>query len=80
MATPMAWPLRFQPSQNVAALIVAGLASTGGTRIERVGRTVAVMRKGRLTQASWMKDGLIYSVVGELSESELLATLDEMRL
>ena len=44
MATPMAWPLRFQPGQNVAALIVAGLASTGGTRIERVGRTVAVMR------------------------------------
>jgi hypothetical protein len=51
MATPMAWPLGFQLHQSVAALIVAGLISTGGTRIERVGRTVAVMREGRLAQA-----------------------------
>jgi len=65
---------------SIYVMTAAGLSPTGGIDIERVGRTVAVMRKGRLTQASWMKDGLIYSVVGELSESELLATLDEMRL
>jgi len=28
---PMAWPLRFPPGESVAALIVAGLNSTGGT-------------------------------------------------
>ena len=73
MATPMAWPLRFRPRQSVAALNVAGLTPTGGIRIERVGRTVAVMRECRLTQANWMKDGLIYSVVGSSPSRDYLS-------
>jgi anti-sigma factor RsiW len=65
---------------SIYIMTAAGLSPRGGIDIERVGRTVAVMREGRLAQASWMKDGLIYSVVGELSQTGLLAALDEMHL
>ena len=57
-----------------------GLSPTGDLRIEHVGRTLLFTRDGHLTQASWIKDGLIYSVVGELSEPRLLAALDDMHL
>ena len=57
-----------------------GLSPTGDLRIEHVGRTLLFTRDGHLTQASWIKDGLIYSVVGELSEPGLLAALDDLTL
>jgi anti-sigma factor RsiW len=57
-----------------------GLSLTGRTRTERIGRTLLVTQEGHLTQASWIEDGLIYSVVGELSEPELLAALDDLNL
>jgi anti-sigma factor RsiW len=65
---------------SIYVMTANGLALTGRTRTERIGRTLAVTREGRLTQASWIEDGLIYSVVGELSEPELLATLDDLNL
>jgi anti-sigma factor RsiW len=55
-----------------------GLSPTGVTRVERAGRALAVTREGRLSQASWKQNNLIYSVVGELSEAALLTALDEL--
>ena len=65
---------------SIYVMTAAGLSPTGGAEIEHIGRTVVVIREGRLTQASWTKDGLLYSVVGELSEPRLLAALDDMHL
>jgi len=55
------------------------LSPSGLGRIERAGTTLALTREGRLNQASWKENGLIYSVVGELSEPALLTALDELR-
>jgi anti-sigma factor RsiW len=65
---------------SIYVMTADGLNPTGGTRIERVGRTLGITREGHLTQASWSENGLIYSVVGELSEPGLLAALDELKL
>ena len=56
-----------------------GLSLTGNNRIERAGRTLTLTQEGRLSQASWTENGLIYSVVGELPEVALVTTLDEVR-
>jgi anti-sigma factor RsiW len=56
-----------------------GLSLTGNNRIERAGRTLTLTQEGRLSQASWIENGLIYSIVGELPELALLTTLDEVR-
>ncbi len=55
-----------------------GLSPTGSRRLEHAGRTLTLTREGHLSQASWTENGLIYSVVGELSELSLLTTLDEL--
>ena len=65
---------------SIYVMTANGLSLTGRTRTEHIGRTLAVTREGHLTQASWIGDGLIYSVVGELSEPGLLAALDELKL
>jgi anti-sigma factor RsiW len=65
---------------SIYVMTANGLSLTGRTRTERIGRTLAVTREGHLTQASWIEDGLIYSVVGALSEPGLLAALDELKL
>jgi anti-sigma factor RsiW len=65
---------------SIYVMTANGLSLTGRIRTERIGRTLAVTREGRLTQASWIEGGLIYSVVGELSESGLVAALDELKL
>jgi anti-sigma factor RsiW len=65
---------------SIYVMTANGLSPTGRTRTERIGRTLLVTREGHLTQASWIEDGLIYSVVGELSEPGLLAALDELKL
>ena len=65
---------------SIYVMTANGLSLTGRIRSERIGRTLAVTGEGHLTQASWIEDGLIYSVVGELSEPGLLAALDELRL
>src|SRR5262249_40654228 len=56
-----------------------GLTPTGHRRVERDGRTLTLTREGLLSQASWTENGLLYSVVGELSELALLTTLHELR-
>jgi anti-sigma factor RsiW len=65
---------------SIYVMTANGLGLTGLTRTERIGRTLLVTQEGHFTQASWIEDGLIYSVVGELSEPELLATLDDLNL
>ena len=57
-----------------------GLRPTGSARIEHVARTLLLTREGHLSQASWIENGLIYSVVGELSETALLTTLGDLNL
>jgi len=37
---------------------------------------LAFTQEGRLSEASWTENGLIYSVVGELSQDGLLSALD----
>ena len=56
-----------------------GLSATGRHRVEHGGRILAFTQEGRLSQASWTESGLIYSVVGELSQDELLSALDQLR-
>jgi anti-sigma factor RsiW len=65
---------------SIYVMTANGLSLTGRIRTDGIGRTLALTREGQLTQASWIEDGLIYSVVGELSEPELLAALDELKL
>jgi anti-sigma factor RsiW len=65
---------------SIYVMTANGLSSTGRILTDGIGRTLAVTREGQLTQASWIEDGLIYSVVGELSEPELLAALNELKL
>jgi anti-sigma factor RsiW len=65
---------------SIYVMSADGLSPTGSTRIERVGRTLVITREGRLTQASWIEDGLMYSVAGELSEPGLVAALDDLAL
>ena len=65
---------------SIYIMTANGLALTGGIQTQRIGRTLAVTREDGLTQASWIENGLIYSVVGELSEPGLLAALDELKL
>ena len=65
---------------SIYVMTADGLSPTGRTRVERVGRTLIVMREGHLSQVSWIEDGLIYSVVGELSEPALLAALEDLSL
>jgi anti-sigma factor RsiW len=64
---------------SIYIMTAGGLKPTGSSRLEYAGRTLTLTREGHLSQASWPENGLIYSVVGELSESALLATLDELR-
>jgi anti-sigma factor RsiW len=65
---------------SIYVMTANGLSPTGRILTGGIGRTLAVTREGQLTQASWIEDGLIYSVVGELSEPELLAALNELKL
>jgi anti-sigma factor RsiW len=65
---------------SIYVMTANGLSPTGRILTDGIGRTLAVTREGQLTQASWIEDGLIYSVVGELSEPELLAALNELKL
>jgi anti-sigma factor RsiW len=64
---------------SIYIMTAGGLTPTGSRRVERNGRVLNLIRQGDLSQASWTEDGLLYSVVAELSESMLLSTLDEMR-
>src|SRR6516165_4142074 len=65
---------------SIYVMTSGGPSPTRGTRIEHVGRTVVVIREGRLTQASWTKDGLIYSVVGEALRPWTACGVDDMHL
>jgi anti-sigma factor RsiW len=65
---------------SIYVMTATGLSLTGRVRTERIGRSLAIKREGDLTQASWSEDGLIYSVVGKLSETGLLAALDDLQL
>jgi anti-sigma factor RsiW len=65
---------------SIYIVSATGLSLTGGIRTDHVGRTLAVTQDGHLTQVSWIEDGLIYAVVGELSERALLGALDELNL
>jgi anti-sigma factor RsiW len=65
---------------SIYVMTANGLRPTGRILTDGIGRTLAVTREGQLTQASWIEDGLIYSVVGELSEPGLLAALNELKL
>ena len=56
-----------------------GLSATGRRWIEHGGRMLAFTQEGRLSQASWTENGLIYSVVGELPQDGLLSALDQLR-
>jgi anti-sigma factor RsiW len=56
-----------------------GLSATGRHWIEHGGRTLAFTQEGRLSQASWTENGLIYSIVGELSQDGLLSALDQLQ-
>lgn len=64
---------------SIYIMTAGGLKPTGSSRLEHAGRTLTLTREGHLIQASWEENGLIYSVVGELSEPALLTTLDELR-
>jgi anti-sigma factor RsiW len=65
---------------SVYVMTATGLSLSGRVSMEYLGRRLAITREGDITQASWAKDGLIYSVVGELSETGLLAALDDLQL
>ena len=65
---------------SIYVMSARGLNPTGDARIERAGRTLVMTREDHLVQASWSENGLIYSVVGELSEPALLAALDDLAL
>jgi len=65
---------------SIYVMTATGLSLTGRVRTEHLGRNLAIKREGDITQASWSEGGLIYSVVGELSESGLLAALDDLQL
>jgi anti-sigma factor RsiW len=56
-----------------------GLSATGSHWVEHGGRTLALTQEGRLSQASWTENGLIYSVVGELTQDGLLSALDQVQ-
>src|SRR5262249_46202344 len=56
-----------------------GLSATGRHWVEHGGGMLAFTQEGRLSQASRTEDGLIYSIVGELSQDGLLSTLDQLR-
>jgi anti-sigma factor RsiW len=64
---------------SIYVMTADGLTPTGRRRVEHDGRTLTFTQEGHLSQASWRENGLLYSVVGELSESALLTTLDELR-
>jgi anti-sigma factor RsiW len=64
---------------SIYVMTATGLGLTGRIRTEHIGRSLAITREGDITQASWSEDGLIYSAVGELSESALLAALDDLQ-
>jgi anti-sigma factor RsiW len=64
---------------SIYVMTADGLTPTGPRRVELDGRTLTLTREAHLSQASWKENGLLYSVVGELSESALLTTLDELR-
>jgi anti-sigma factor RsiW len=56
-----------------------GLSATGRHSFEHGGRMLAFTQEGRLSQASWRENGLIYSIVGELSRDGLLGALDQLQ-
>jgi anti-sigma factor RsiW len=56
-----------------------GLSATGRHWVEHGGRMLAFTKEGRLSQASWTENGLIYSVVGELPQDGLLSALDQLQ-
>jgi anti-sigma factor RsiW len=64
---------------SIYIMTADGLTPTDGRRVEHDGRTLTLIREGHLSQATWMENGLLYSVVGDLSEPALLTTLDELR-
>src|SRR5262249_31068549 len=55
------------------------LSATGSHWVEHGGGVLALTQEGRLSQASWTENGLIYSVVGELSQEGLLSALDQLQ-
>jgi anti-sigma factor RsiW len=61
---------------SIYIMTADGLSATGSHLIEHGGRMLAFTQEGRLSQASWTENGLIYSVVGELSQDGLLSALD----
>jgi anti-sigma factor RsiW len=63
---------------SIYIMTAVGLKPTGSSRLEHAGRTLTLTQEGHLSQASWTENGLIYSVVGELTELALLTTLDEL--
>lgn len=64
---------------SIYIMTAEGLTPTGSRRVERDGRMLSLIRQADLSQASWKEDGLLYSVVAQLSESMLLSTLEELR-
>ena len=70
------WPISEVAVLSIYIMSADGLSATGRHRVEHGGRMLAFTQEGRLSEASWTENGLIYSVVGELSQDGLLSALD----